>query len=141
MSQLASGILMAALFASPVLGQQQPYQPKYAGDAAHSEPEFIALAYMRTVLNAERLYNKKHAKYTTSLAQLAGSGSFTRRMVKTDRGDYTVSFHASHNGYTLQLTPKSFDAQHRAFWMNENGIFRVEESQPATAESPLLKPD
>ena len=34
---------------------------------------------MRTVLRAERAYKKKHGKYATSLAELAGTASFTKR--------------------------------------------------------------
>lgn len=152
---LAAMLVLVAVLASPQQQnsplaqpgppQQQAYQPKFKNDAARSESEFIAMAYMRTLLDAQRKYYKRHDKYAPSLYTLVGSGSFTRRMVKTDRGDYTVSFRletkSSHPGFSLQLTPKQFDSTHRAFWINETGIFHVDGDEPATAESPVLKAD
>ena len=134
--------VVIALLAS-VLGtaQETPYQPKYANDPARSQSEFIALAYMRTVLDAQRLYRKKHKKYAPSLTALVGSGSFTRRMVKTDRGDYEASFHPGANHFNMEMTPKKLDSTHRAFWVSDSGYFHVEEDKPATADSPVLKPD
>jgi hypothetical protein len=129
-------IVVVALLAV-MLGAQAVYAPKFPGDPAHSDAEAVALGYMRTVVNAERLYQKKHGKYATSLYGLVGSGSFTRRMVKTDRGDYSVGFHP---GFSLQMIPKVFDAQHRSFWVNEEGIIHADDSQPATHDSSVLKP-
>ena len=129
---------------SLLLAQQPtaPYAPKYPGDPAHSQSEFVALAYMRTLVTAERAYFKKHTKYATTLAQLAASpGSFTRRMAHTDRGDYTVGFHATATKFYVQMTPKQYDAEHRAFWDNENGIIHAETDKPATEQSPVLRPD
>jgi hypothetical protein len=118
------------------------YKPKFKGDPAHSDAEASALGYMRTLVTAEKLYYKKHAKYTKSLQELAASpGSFTRRMANPDRGDYQVDFHPQGKegqGYTLALTPKTFDAQHRAFFTDDSGVIRVDESKPATEESPKL---
>jgi len=118
------------------------YKPKFKGDPAHSDAEASALGYMRTLVTAEKLYYKKHAKYTKSLQELAASpGSFTRRMANTDRGDYQVDFHPQGKdgqGYTLALTPKTFDAQHRAFFTDDSGVIRVDETKPATEESPKL---
>src|SRR5207237_4580425 len=71
---------------------QPPYQPKFPGDPARSGSEAAALGYMRTVIRAQREYKKKNAKFAPSLNALVHTGSFTRRMTKTDRGDYTVSF-------------------------------------------------
>jgi len=121
--------------------QATAYTPQYKGDPAHSQSEAIALGYMHTLLVAQRLYLKKHAHYATSLYALAnfGSGSFTKRMMNTDRGDYTVSFHGGEKKFSLQLTPKQFDAQHRAFWTNENGIIHVDNDDAATERSPVLK--
>jgi len=134
--------LLGAILANAQEPTQQKYQPKYAGDLARSQSEFIAMAYMRTVVDAQRLYRKKHAKFAPSLATLVGSGSFTRRMVSPERGDYEASFHpggATH--FSIQMTPKLMDSTHRAFWVNESGIFHVEEDKPATADSPVLKAD
>jgi hypothetical protein len=118
------------------------YKPKFKGDPAHSDAEASALGYMRTLVTAEKLFYKKHAKYTRSLQELAASpGSFTRRMANTDRGDYQVDFHPQGKdgqGYTLALTPKSFDAQHRAFFTDDSGVIRVDDAKPATEESPKL---
>ena len=137
-------VLVLGLLGTILAGAQEPtqptYQPKYAGDLARSQSEFIAMAYMRTVIDAQRLYRKKHTKFAPSLAALVGSGSFTRRMVSPERGDYEASFHpggASH--FSIQMTPKTMDSTHRAFWVNESGIFHVEEDKPATADSPVLK--
>src|SRR5437588_9767687 len=120
-----------------------PYTPKFPGDPAHSGSEAAALGYMRTLVTAERAYFKKHAKYATSLAALAASpGSFTKRMARsTDRGDYTVSFHGTEKKFWVQMTPKVFDAAHRAFWDSENAIIHVESDKPATEDSPALRPD
>ena len=60
------------------------YQPKFAGDPARSDSEATALGYMRVVLRAEHTYKKRHGKYTTSLAALAGTGTFTKRMAHDD---------------------------------------------------------
>jgi hypothetical protein len=117
------------------------YTPKFKGDPAHSEAEALALGYIRTFLTAERLYYKKHDKYTKSLQELAASpGSFTRRMTNTDRGDYLVEFHPQAKGsrFALTLTPKTFDAQHRAFFADDTGVIRVDETKPATEDSPKL---
>src|SRR3954471_24720791 len=124
------------VLAQAALGQMA-YKPHFKGDPAHSNAEASALGYMRTVIDAERAYKKKHDKYATSLPALINTGSFTRRMAKTDRGDYTVAFKsgpAQH--FSLQLTPKVFDAEHRAFYLEENGVLRVETDKPATAQSP-----
>lgn len=115
-----------------------PYQPKFAGDKARSNAEAAALGYMRTAVSAQKVYKQKHGKYATSLSTLVGSGSFTRRMAQNNRGDYVVSFKPKPNGYFLALTPKQFDVQHRAFYVDETGKFRAENEKPATASSPEL---
>jgi hypothetical protein len=101
------------------------------------------LGYIRTVVDAQRQYRKKRTKYATSLSALVGSGSFTKRMLRTDRGDYTATFLSSAKGqkWVLQLIPKQLDPTRRAFFVNETGIIRAEEDKPATAESPVLKAD
>jgi hypothetical protein len=94
---------------------------------------------MRTVVVAQKLYNRKHGRYAESLNALVGSGSFTRRMAKTDRGDYHVYFRSKPKGYGLALTPKQFDAAHRAFYVDETGDVRVDEAKAASEKSPPLK--
>ena len=42
-----------------------------------------------------------------SLAELVHSGTFTKRMVNTDRGDYTASFKGKKDSYVLTMTPKN----------------------------------
>ncbi len=118
---------------------QVPYQPKFPGDPAHSDAEAAALGYMRTVVNAQREYKKKHGAYAVTLQELVGSVSFTRRMTKTDRGDYLVKFHGSGKDYTLSLVPKQFDAAHRAFFVDDTGVIRGEGDKLATKESPPVK--
>ena len=118
------------------------YQPKFPGDPAHSDDEALALAYMRVVIRAQNLYKKRHDKYSTSLADLAGTGSFTKRMAKTtDRGNYTVEFHSKNKGesYTISMLPKQFDPLHRAFYAKDDGIMRAEEGKPAKDDSAKIK--
>jgi hypothetical protein len=126
---------------------QAPYQPKFRGDPARSDSEAAALGYMRTVLRAQRLYNRKNGHYATSLMELVHTASFTRRMAATDRGDYTVSFRP-HKGrdhdrdkdaFDLVLTPKQLDAQHRSFYAGEDGIIHAEEDKAADENSPPVK--
>ena len=119
--------------------QSPGYKPKFASDPAHSDAEAGTLGYIRTVLNAQKLYKRKHGSYATSLAGLVNTGSFTRRMTKTDRGDYSVSFHSHADGFSLALTPKQFDAAHRAFYSDETGVLRAETDKPATADSERLR--
>lgn len=111
------------------------YTPKFPGDPAHSNAEASALGYMRTVGSAQRQYKAKHGAYATSLPGLVGTGSFTRRMTATDRGDYTVKFRSTGKEFSLSLVPKTFDAAHRAFYMDDTGKIRAEDSKPATAGS------
>lgn len=147
MLQTMRQAVVALVLATAVLWTQEvpqvAYTPRYPRDPAHSQSEAVALGYMHTLVTAQKLYLKKHTRYAPSLYALTqlGSGSFTRRMAKTDRGDYTVSYHPGEQKYALQLTPKTFDEQHRAFWVNENGIVHVEGDHPATEDSPVLRPD
>lgn len=125
--------------------QQPPassYKPKFPGDPAHSDDEALALAYMRVVIRAQNLYKKRHDKYAPTLADLAGTGSFTKRMARTtDRGNYTVEFHSKNKGesYTIAMIPKQYDAEHRAFFADEDAVMHAEEGKPATEESPKIK--
>ena len=117
-----------------------PYKQKFPGDPARSEAEASALGYMRTVVSAQREYKKKFGRYAGSLYALAGGArSFTKRMARTDRGDYTVSFGGGKSGFTLRLTPKQFDSAHRAFYTDASGVIRYEDETPASADSPVLK--
>ncbi len=132
---------MAALaLAGTLMAAAQPaYQPKFAGDPARSESETSALGYMRTVLRAQRQYNKKYGHYATSLAELVHTGSFTRRMVNSDRGDYKVSFHSRKDGFQLALTPKQLDATHRSFYAEGDGVIHADEEKAASESSPTVK--
>src|SRR5580658_10210539 len=135
----ASWVLVATVGVTLLATAQTAYQPKFPGDPAHSDSEAIALGYMRTVLRAQRLYNRKNGKYADSLAELVHTGSFTRRMVNTDRGDYTVSFHPHKDGFDLLLVPKNQDAEHRSFYAKEDGVIRTDEEKAAGENSPKLK--
>ncbi|MFZ3265786.1 MAG: hypothetical protein WA172_17400 [Terriglobales bacterium] len=122
------------------------YQAKFPGDPARSESEADALGYMRVVLRAERAYNKRHDKYAESLADLAGTGSFTRRMAhSTDQGDYTVAFRphrekgTDKEGFVLTMTPKHMDANHRSFYAEDDGVIHGDDQKAADAESPPVK--
>jgi hypothetical protein len=118
---------------------QTVYQPKFPGDPARSESEAIALGYMRTVLRAQHTYKVKNGKYADSLSELVHTGTFTRRMVNPDRGDYTVSFHPHKDGFELLLVPKNQDAEHRSFYAKEDGVIRTDEEKAAGENSPKLK--
>ena len=135
---------IAALFtilAISYAAAQTPYQPKFPGDPARSDSEAAALGYMRTVLRAQHQYQKKNGHFADTLADLVHTGSFTRRMVSPDRGDYTVSFRSHKNGETfeLALTPKQLDAQHRSFYAEDDGKIHAEETKAADEDSPIVK--
>ena len=124
--------------AAPAVAEP-PYQPKFPGDPARSGSEAAALGYMRTVIRAQREYKKKNTKFAPSLKALVHTGSFTRRMTKTDRGDYTVSFQSKKDGFELALTPKQMDSAHRSFYADEDGVIHAEEDKAASETSPTVK--
>lgn len=127
---------MAQTAGSAMGGTQSSYTPKFAGDPARSDSEAAALGYMRVVVNAQKNYKKKHAGYATSLPALVNQGSFTKRMVATTRGDYTVKFKGEKDGYSLWMTPATMDGTHRAFFVDESGKIKAEEDKQASASSP-----
>jgi len=137
-------LLLLITVSTQALAQAQtqaptPYKPKFNGDPAHSESEANALGYMRTVIRAQKLYESKNGKYASSLADLVHTGNFTRRMLATDRGDYTVNFRPRPDGYELSLTPKQQDPDHRSFYANEDGVIHADETKAADENSPKLK--
>jgi len=116
-----------------------PYVPKSPDDKARSEAEFRSIAFARTVLANEREYRKKLGRYSSSLLALAGGGrSFTKRMARPDRGDYTVTYRGGKDWFSVTLVPKQYDATRRSFFMDSSGVLRVAEGAPATAESDPL---
>jgi hypothetical protein len=142
-------ILLALAFATTAsLAQTQTppeqtpastYQPKFPGDPARSSSEAAALAYMRVVIRAQKQFNKQYDHYATSLAELVHSGSFTKRMVNPDRGDYTAGFKGKKDSYVLTMTPKQLDAQHRSFYADDDGKIHGDEEKPADDKSPVVK--
>lgn len=118
---------------------QTTYQPKFRGDPARSDSEAAALGYMRTVLRAQKLYKKKNGKSAASLAELVHTGSFTRRMVNPNRGDYSVGFRPHKDGFELTLTPQQLDAEHRSFYADEDGVIHGDDRGPANENSPVVK--
>jgi len=143
---MAAGLVLAQAQApgqAQAAGQAQvpaPYQPKFPGDPARSESEAQALGYMRVVLRAEHYYKKRHNKYAESLAGLAGTGSFTKRMAHTtDRGDYTASFRTHRDGFALTMTPKQMDSEHRSFYAEEDGAIHADDRKPADLDSPKVQ--
>jgi hypothetical protein len=126
----------------PALRAQTPesaYKPKFPGDPARSDSEAAALAYMRVVLRAQRQFNKQYGHFATSLPELVHSGSFTKRMVNPDRGDYTVSFKGKKDSFVLTMMPKQLDATHRSFYAEDDGKIHADEEKPADANSPVVK--
>ncbi len=138
---VTAGVAQTTTQAEPAAGAPgQTYQPKFPGDPARSDSESAALGYMRVVVRAQKEYNKRHAHYATALADLVNNGSFTRRMAKsTERGDYTVGFRGKKDGYSLTMTPKNLDAQHRSFYAEEDGVIHGDESKAADSSSPKVK--
>lgn len=128
-------ILATTLFAAA----QTAYQPKFPGDPARSESEAGALGYMRTLLRAQHTYKAKHGHYASSLTELVHTGTFTKRMTNTDRGDYLVTFQSHKDGFDLMLTPKHLDAEHRSFYSGEDGVIHAAEDRAANADSPKLR--
>lgn len=133
---MGAGLLLAQAPAQP----SAPYQAKFPGDPARSEAEAQALGYMRVVLRAEHEYKKRHNKFADSLVALAGTGSFTKRMAHTtDRGDYTASFRAHHDGFVLTMTPKQMDSEHRSFYAEDDGVIHGDDQKAADLDSPRVK--
>src|SRR5579884_2381086 len=108
-----------AVFAAQVTAGQGTAQPVAAQPnlqpGANSPAESAAIAYMRTVLRSEYLYKQKHHQYAKTLADLVGSGSMTKRMARTDRGEYKVRYTSNGEKYDLVLVPATADDQHRSF--------------------------
>jgi hypothetical protein len=115
------------------------YQPKFKGDPARSDSEAAALGYMRVVLRAQRQFNKQYGHFATSLTDLVHSGTFTKRMVNPDRGDYTVTFHGKKDSFVLAMMPKQLDATHRSFYAEEDYKIHADEEKPADAKSEVIK--
>jgi hypothetical protein len=144
-------LIIALLFAScPGFAQDPPsgvgagaqtsgYTPKFHGDPARSDSEAAALAYMRVVIRAQHQFNKQYGHYATTLAELVHSGTFTKRMVNTDRGDYKASFKGKKESYVLAMTPKMMDANHRSFYAEDDGKIHADESKAADGDSPVVK--
>ena len=130
---------VAALLLIFTVAQAAPQAAQNLPEGANSQAEARALGYLHTVWGAEREYKKKHATYAKTLAALVGNGSMTRRMATNDRGDYTVQFSSSGQSFSVGMVPKTFDAEHRAFFIGENGVVHVETDKPANAQSPQLK--
>jgi hypothetical protein len=141
---LITAILLAisTLYAqdAPSAEQNAPaYTPKFHGDPAHSDSEAAALAYTRVVMRAQMLFNKQYGHYATSLSQLVHTGTFTQRMVNPERGDYTVGFKSKKDNFVLTLTPKTFDAQHRSFYAENDGKIHADESKTADGNSQVVE--
>ena len=141
-------ITLSLLAASAVAQQATPpsdqnlapgYTPKYHGDPARSDSEFAALAYMRVVMRAQMLYNKKNSHYASSLSQLVHTGTFTQRMVNTERGDYTVGFRQKKDDFMLTMTPKNLDPQHRSFYAENDGKIHADDSKAADTGSNVIE--
>ena len=115
------------------------YQPKFPGDPARSDSEAAALAYMRVVLRAQHHFQKQYGHFATSLTELVHSGTFTKRMVNPNRGDYTAGFRGKKDSVILTMTPQHLDPQHRSFYAEDDGKIHAEEEKPAGPDSPVVK--
>jgi hypothetical protein len=94
---------------------------------------------MRVVLRAQHHFEKQYGHFATSLAELVHSGTFTKRMVNPDRGDYSAGFRGKKDSFILTLTPKHLDAEHRSFYAEDDGKIHADEEKPADASSPVVK--
>lgn len=146
---LITFLLGYLMMSSPFAVAQEPpaaadqnapgYTPKFKGDPARSDSEATALAYMRVVIRAQKLFNKQYDHYATTLPELVHSGSFTKRMVDPNRGDYTAGFKGKKDSYVLTMTPRNMDAQHRSFYAEDDGKIHADETKPADGDSPVVK--
>jgi hypothetical protein len=136
-------VFVAIFAAAQIPTPQTTYKPKFKGDPARSDSEAAALGYMRTFLRAQRIYKKKNNHYATSLLALVHTGSFTRRMVSTDRDAYTVQFtpHKEKDTFEIRMTPKQPDATRRSFFADEDGTIRANDQGEADEHSPVLRAD
>ena len=91
---------------------------------------------MRVVVRAQNQFNKQYGHYAMTLPELVHSGSFTKRMVNTERGDYTVGFKGKKDSYILTMTPRNMDAQHRSFYADEDGKIQAMTQNPPTKIRP-----
>jgi hypothetical protein len=132
-----------SLLTSPLAAQTSTststYQPKFPGDPARSDSEAAALAYMRVVIRAQRRFQKQYGHFATSLSELVHSGSFTKRMVDPQRGDYTAGFKGKKDSFILTMSPQHLDAQHRSFYAEDDGKIHGDEEKPADTNSPVVK--
>jgi hypothetical protein len=117
---------------------QSTYKPKFPGDPAHSDSEAAALAYMRVVIRAQKRFNKQYGHYAITLPELVHSGSFTRRMVNSQQGDYTASFKGKKDSYVLTMTPNHMDADHRSFYADDDGNIHADGENAADEKSPVI---
>jgi hypothetical protein len=115
------------------------YQPKFHGDPARSNSEAAALAYMRVVIRAQHQFQKQYGHFAKSLTDLVHSGTFTKRMVDPNRGDYTAGFKGKDDSYILTMTPQHLDAEHRSFYAEDDGKIHADEEKPADENSPVVK--
>src|SRR4029077_15591984 len=149
---VAASVLLAATITMMAVSApaQTTYQPKFKNDPARSDSEAAALGYLRTFLRAQKIYKKKNDHFATSLMDLAKTGSFTRRMVSTQRGDYTVKFppHKEKDTFEILMTPRQLDSTHRSFYAKDegtprrdDGVIRADDQKESDEHSPILKPD
>jgi hypothetical protein len=140
----SAGVSTFFLIAPPRVSAAQSaaestYKPKFPGDPARSDSEAAALAYMRVVIRAQHGFQKQYGHYATTLADLVHSGSFTKRMVNPDRGDYTAGFKGKNDSFVLTMTPAHLDAQHRSFYAEDDGKIHADEEKAADSDSPVVK--
>src|SRR5580692_6824818 len=136
---LAVGTLGAMVPALAAQESATTYQPKFPGDPAHSDSEAAALAYMRVVIRAQHRFEKQYGHFAITLQELVHSGSFTKRMVDPNRGDYTASFKGKKDSFMLTMTPNHLDPDHRSFYAEDDGKIHADDTKPADADSPIVK--
>jgi len=94
---------------------------------------------MRVVIRAEKAFNKQYGHYALTLNELVHSGTFTKRMVNPNRGDYTAGYKGKKDSYIVTMTPKVLDATHRSFYAEDDGKIHADDSKPADKDSPVVR--
>jgi hypothetical protein len=91
------------------------------------------------VLRAQRQFEKHYDHFATSLAELVHSGTFTKRMVDPNRGDYTAGFKGKKDSFILTMTPRQLDSTHRSFYAEDDGKIHADETKAADGDSPVVR--
>jgi len=94
----------------------------------------VAIMKIRTALLA---YRAETDQYPVTLDLLVEGGLLETVQLDTTRG-YRFSYTVAHGGFTLHAEPETASAKKRYFYLNEDGVMRAEQGEPAGPGSPLV---